>query len=185
MNRDYFGDSYDLVKRFFCAELRALGYSIVIDPMFTGAWDGGEEDFFHFIGVPRHGEQPLAPSRAAVLFDPDTGVHPKAGPKHLSVTQLAQAARNHALVFSFHQSFSWQRNRATAMQEKLAALRALGCAAMYYDSHASFLFAAVAGGAIQELHDHLVKLDMPKKRLVVADGIFRTNERTPQGSGAT
>jgi hypothetical protein len=29
MHADYFGDSYDVVKRFFCQELQALGYGIV------------------------------------------------------------------------------------------------------------------------------------------------------------
>lgn len=36
MNRKFFGDSYDIVKRFFCVELAALGYSVEVEPMFTG-----------------------------------------------------------------------------------------------------------------------------------------------------
>jgi len=31
MKSDWFGDSYDIVKRFFVAELRALGYTVYLD----------------------------------------------------------------------------------------------------------------------------------------------------------
>ena len=49
MNPSFIGDSYDLVKRFFCFELRALGYKVVVDPMFTGEWKGRECDFFSLL----------------------------------------------------------------------------------------------------------------------------------------
>lgn len=38
MNPTYFGDSYDVVKRFFCDMARAAGYVVYIDPMFTEVW---------------------------------------------------------------------------------------------------------------------------------------------------
>ena len=73
MNQKYLGDSYDLVKRFFCNILAMLGYEVVIDPMFTGEWNGKEETFYGLIGA-----RPLAKtpnSRLTALFiDPDTGV---------------------------------------------------------------------------------------------------------------
>ena len=53
MNPDFLGDSYDLVKRFFCHELTALGYVVVIDPMFTGTWNEREQDFYRLIGAVR------------------------------------------------------------------------------------------------------------------------------------
>ena len=35
MNRRWFGDSYEIVKRFFVDTLKSEGYSVFIDPMFT------------------------------------------------------------------------------------------------------------------------------------------------------
>jgi len=43
VNTKYLGDSYDLVKRFFCRELKNLGYQVVADPMFTGSWTDEEQ----------------------------------------------------------------------------------------------------------------------------------------------
>ncbi len=167
MNPDYFGDSYDIVKRFFCAELRALGYSVAVEPMFTGLWEGADLQFLRFIGAPLLGEQPQS-GRTAVLFDPDTGVHRTASRKHISVVQLAKATALSSLVFSFDQSFSRQHDSSVAMREKLAALQALGCHAMYYDSHARFLFASAAEPTMHELRAHLVSLGMPPSRLLAS-----------------
>jgi hypothetical protein len=36
VNPNFFGDSFDIVKRFFCTELAALGYYVIAEPMFTG-----------------------------------------------------------------------------------------------------------------------------------------------------
>ena len=76
MNPAYLGDSYDLVKRFFCTELAALGYSINVNPMFTGAWNGTEHEFYRLIGVARFGQQEQGSTRTAAFFDPDTGIRP-------------------------------------------------------------------------------------------------------------
>jgi hypothetical protein len=55
MHPNYLGDSYDIVKRFFCAELAHLGYEIQIDPLFTGNWSEKEIDqFFRLVGGHRH-----------------------------------------------------------------------------------------------------------------------------------
>jgi hypothetical protein len=51
MNPSFFGDSYDLVKRFFCVQLAALGYEVVVDPMFTGEWRELDHQFFRLIGA--------------------------------------------------------------------------------------------------------------------------------------
>lgn len=166
MNPAYFGDSYDIVKRFFCTELSVLGYAVAIQPMFTGAWNGAENEFFRFIGVQQHDAESNHSKRTALLFDPDTGVHRTASRRHISIDQLAQAATKHSLVFSFDQSFSWQHNSRLLMQEKLRVLQERGIHAMYYDSHARFLFASMAEVLILELRKHLVSLGMPETRLV-------------------
>ncbi len=49
MNPEWFGDSFDIVKRFFVENLNKIGYHVVVDPMFTGEWNGLEHKFYKFI----------------------------------------------------------------------------------------------------------------------------------------
>jgi hypothetical protein len=109
MNQSFLGDSYDLVKRFFCFELSALGYKVVVDPMFTGAWEGRErEEFYSLIGIAIDATAPPRSGRTALFVDPDTGIKQKGSKQHVSFDRLAMEASSHALVFSFDQSFSRQ-----------------------------------------------------------------------------
>lgn len=169
MNPAYFGDSYDLVKRFFCAELSALGYSITVNPMFTETWNSTEREFYRLIGVENIAPQSQRSARTVLFIDPDTGVHRKASKQHVSLHQLAEEALRYSLVFSFDQSFSRQSKPAAAMREKLAFMRALGCHAMYYDSHARFLFVAAQEIALRELQAQLMSLGMPASRLLQSE----------------
>lgn len=166
MNPKYFGDSYDIVKRFFCAELAALGYSVLARPMFTGEWNGSKQTFLRFIGASESLDLPERPSRMALFFDPDTGVHHKPGPRHVSLSQLAEGAADHALAFAFDQSFSRQHDSGAAMRQKLLTLQNLACFSMYYDSHARFLFVSKAQETLTELRGHLVPLGIPASRFV-------------------
>ncbi|HEY2253788.1 MAG TPA: hypothetical protein VGH74_22090 [Planctomycetaceae bacterium] len=170
MNPAFFGDSYDLVKRFFCGELSALGYSVVVDPMLTGVWGGAEREFYRLIGVAPDASPGRSSNRTALFLDPDTGVRENAGSKHASFQRLADEASNHALVFAFDQSFSHHLDSMVVMKDKLAQIRALGCHAMYYNSHARFLFRGQQKDSLNELRDHLVSLGMPTTRLLECDG---------------
>lgn len=166
MNPAYLGDSYDIVKRFFCTELSVLGYTVTIEPMFTGSWNRTEREFFRFIGAQLHDAETEPSIRTALLFDPDTGVHRTASRKHISIDKFAHAATKRSLVFSFDQSFSRQHSSSLLMEDKLRALQERGIHAMYYDSHARFLFASMAESSIAELRKHLVSLGMPETRLI-------------------
>lgn len=166
MNPKYFGDSYDLVKRFFCGELSTLGYSVTVNPMLTGNWNGAEEEFYKLIGTSPSVTLKKDEGRTALFLDPDTGVHKKASKKHVSLQQLSQAASSHALVFTFDQSFSRQAKPRAAMDEKLTTMRENGCHGMYYDSHARFLFVATQAQPLHELREHLVFLGLPGSRLL-------------------
>lgn len=163
MNPKYFGDSYDIVKRFFCSELAVLGYKVVIRPMLTGSWEGKEPDFYRFIGAD---PGPIDGSRVAVFFDPDTGVGERASVKHISLHELKMAAQQNRLAFSFDQSFSRQHVPFDVMKRKLSTLHASGSFGMYYDSHARFLFAASKPDPIEELKHHLHALGLPASRLI-------------------
>jgi hypothetical protein len=166
MNPSYFGDSYDIVKRFFCAELNSLGYAVLAHPIFTGEWNGNHRAFLRFVGVSEFVQSPSSSARTALFFDPDTGVHQRASRKHVSLAQVADAAAHHALAFAFDQSFSRQHDSAHAMQRKLSSLRELGCCAMYYDSHARFLFVSRAAEVLAQLRGHLLSLGLPSSRFV-------------------
>jgi hypothetical protein len=168
MNPTYLGDSYDLVKRFFCRELTLLGYSVSADPMLTGAWGGKEADFYRLIGAqPIHGTTPVS-SQTALFIDPDTGINSKGGKQHASFGQLTQEASRYDLVFAFDQSFSRQAKPEEVMREKLSALHSLGCYGMYYDSHARFLFVTKDRSVLHELQIHLLSLGLPESRLFIA-----------------
>lgn len=169
MNPAYFGDSYDIVKRFFCQELSSLGYVVAIDPMLTGDWGGTERDFYRLVGVEPLAEHRSHSSRRALFLDPDTGINVKAGTQHLSFDRLAHEAAKFDLAFSFDQSFSRGAKALTTMREKIAALQDRGCQAMYYDSHARFLFATTKRHRLYELRDHLVALGLPASRLYEGD----------------
>ena len=65
MNPQWFGDSYDIVKRYFIENLKAIGYHVVVDPMLTGGWNGLEENFYHFLGASPLGQ---ASSKKLVTF---------------------------------------------------------------------------------------------------------------------
>ena len=49
MNPEWFGDSYDIVKRFFASSLLDLNYDVYIDPMITGEWGGDLDTLYDFL----------------------------------------------------------------------------------------------------------------------------------------
>jgi hypothetical protein len=168
MNREFLGDSYDLVKRFFCHELTLLGYFVVVDPMLTGNWNGAEHEFYRLIGLEPKAEERSSSMRTALFLDPDTGINERGGRQHVPFDRLEQEASKYELVFAFDQSFSRQAKPETVMREKLAALRARNCYAMYYNSHARFLFVASERDPLDELRVHLVSLGLPASRLLTS-----------------
>lgn len=166
MNTKYLGDSYDLVKRFFTRELTSLGYRVVADPMFTGTWT--EEEKSRFFTLVQASPEVNHAGRTALFLDPDTGVHERQSQQHVSYARIADETQKFQLVLSFDQSFSRKEAPAAVIQRKIEAMRALGCSAIYYDSHARFLFASRSDAVILELRDHLISVGLPSFRLVGA-----------------
>lgn len=170
MHPSYLGDSYDIVKRFFCEALRRLGYTVYIDPMFTGEWSGQEASLYKFLGVQRlHGGGVTASAATALFLDPDTGVNGKGGRRHASFERVATEALKHQIVFAFDQGFSRATLPKTQIEKKLAAMLARGCRAFYYDSHARFIFASRDGKELERLRAELVSQGLPNTRLVGAN----------------
>ena len=165
MHPEFFGDSYDLVKRFFIQELKTLGYTVAMEPMFTGTWGDQEQQFFRLMGASRMDPR-INLVRSALFLDPDTGINAKGGKAHVSFKALAEQANSSSIVFAFDQSFSRQMKPTEIMQEKLRQMEELNCHAMYYDSHARFLFVSKSQGLLQELKAHLHSIGLPTSRLV-------------------
>lgn len=166
MNPQWFGDSFDIVKRFFVENLNAIGYHVVVDPMLTGKWNGLEHDFYKFLKA-----YPLldkSSTKMALLLDPDTGIGNKITKRHVTVTYIADQLRHHELVFSFDQSFSRGGSASEKIKAKLKQLKETGNHGFYYDSHARFLFAAKSVEILNELEQQLLSSGLPGSRLMKA-----------------
>lgn len=166
LNPKYFGDSYDLVKRFFCSELRRMNFHVSIDPMLTGDWSGAVDQFYLLLGIESNSPHSLAVGRNALFVDPDTGISSKASSRHVTYEQLATQAGTYDLVFAFDQAFSRREKPAEGIRRKIALLNELGRSAMFYDSHARFLFLARQDAVLVELKKHCCELGVPQGRFV-------------------
>lgn len=164
LNPQWFGDSFDIVKRFFVENLNAIGYQVLVDPMFTGEWDGLEHDFYHFLKAYPLTEK--SSSKSALLLDPDIGVGRKKSKQHVTIKYIADQLSRHDVVFSFDQSFSRGGNHTDKIKEKLTLLQETGNHGFYYDSHARFLFAAESIDTLKEIEHQLIASGLPASRLL-------------------
>jgi hypothetical protein len=165
LNPKYFGDSYDIVKKFFVDTLKDIGYEVYIDPMFTGDWDGKEQDFIKFIGAKLNNNFKNPVRKSALFVDPDTGIKDKTSPKHIKFETIIQRLEKYEIVFSFDQSFSRLKSSKDQIQEKLSIFKKLGGNILYYDSHTKFLFASKNLNTINAIKNRLIQIGIPSTRL--------------------
>lgn len=166
MNPDYFGDSYDVVKRFWCEVARSLGYAMYIDPMFTGDWTSRQRAaYFRFIGA-RPVSASIPSSPAALLIDPDKGIRDVPGRFHTTFDAIASRCQEFALVIAFDQSFARGPDVRNDLARKLHSLRDLGVRGLYYDSHARFLICSKVPGPPMRFRKALVEAGLPAERFV-------------------
>lgn len=169
MHQDYFGDSFDLVKRFFCGVLADSGLEVYVRPMFTGPVEGWSRDFLKLVGA--KAEEPIGPQspRSALLMDPDTGVtlgkaKSRGGVRvHVRIEEILDACQRYEVVVVFDQAFSRGVNRTAVQKKKLQTLPP-GC--FYYDSHAAFLFAGQRPKVLAAVERKLKELGVPRTRLI-------------------
>ena len=166
MNSQYFGDSFDIVKRFFIGNIREMGYQVFVDPMFTGEWNGLENKFYDFLGAAPLESLATSSGKTALLLDPDTGIGLNPTKQHVTVRMIVNYLQEHEIVFSFDQSFSRGGDALKKMREKLSLLKQEGAAGFYYNSHACFLFSAKSPEVLANLKRHLVTTGLPEKRLI-------------------
>lgn len=165
MNPEWFGDSYDVVKRFFVQALTEIGYEVFVDPMFTGNWGDKKQKFLNFIGAKCVDDFKKTENKTALFIDPDTGIGKKESSKHVTISSIIKTLDEFELVFSFDQSFSYSRSSGDQMEKKLNELLRQGGAGFFYDSHARFLFASKHIVFIDEIKNALLKLGLPNNRI--------------------
>ncbi len=167
MNPQWFGDSYDIVKRFFIETLRDGGFNVKIDPMFTGDWqDDQKERFCAFLnpGPSRAAQQ--GREKTALFLDPNTGIRQKGSSKHITMDCIAEETEKHGIVFSFDQSFTRSKDARLQMIEKLNDMGAKGVYGFYYDSHARFLFASRCHETLEEARRKILSTGLPEHRII-------------------
>lgn len=187
MRMQFFGDSYDVVKRFLLRTV-APEAKWTAFPMFTHeVTDGDIAGFEAFLGVSVTSPSAITKStdRAThfsalaghrhVFLDPDTGVKLKPsngvsatkyvfGPELVS---LCEQNRDRLLVV-FDQSVPRGKERK-AVAAKLAYFRERGIHGFAYLSHACFLILSSSESACRAARKHLLASHLPKSRLVGAD----------------
>lgn len=165
MNPQWFGDSFDIVKRFFVENLREIGYHVTVDPMLTGEWNGLEKRFYKFLKADPLRAKSTNIGKSALLLDPDTGVGKRKTKRHVTINCIAEKLNNYDVVFSFDQSFSRGGDSAYKIREKLTMLKETGNHGLYFDSHARFLFASKYTKNLREIEKQILSTGLPKSRL--------------------
>lgn len=182
MHPEYFGDSYDLVKRNLLEILKPLGvwsvhgmFSSAVSPEFVAAFE-------RLLGarvvsaesVPRFAKRRethlgLANAFQHVLFDPDTGLRAKGSRRHLALAELAKLARARpdSLSAVYDQSLGFGK-RESELRGKLSSLGELGLDSFAYHSHACFVFTSPSGSILGAAREALLSAGLPANRLWAA-----------------
>jgi len=166
MNRAWFGDSYDIVKRFFVGVLNELGYTVYVDPMPTGEWADCEPAFCRFVGAQIAPAGAARSAKSALLIDPDTGIHDRKSKQHVTIASFVERLESHDVVFVFDQSFARAADQSPQMHRKLEQLGTLDAHGFYYDSHARFLFCARSMTVLDSVVSALLATGLPEGRIV-------------------
>jgi hypothetical protein len=165
MNPKYLGDSYDIVKRFFCDVSRSLGYTVYVDPMYTGSWSrGASRSFLRLIGARELAMTVTSP--AVLLIDPDKGIRDRPGPAHTTFSTVAGRCEQFTLCLVFDQAFSRGPHVRDDLVRKLRSLRALGIRGVYFDSHTRFLICGKKPAPVMRFQKALSEAGVPRDRFV-------------------
>jgi hypothetical protein len=185
MKLQFFGDSYDIVKKSLISWLGEFG-SWSAHPMFTEPVEPDQASLFaRFLGAQLLSTETLTPSTdratyfmscwsAGNLFlDPDTGVRlkPRRGLKSVNYvfgSELIELshARPTSLTLVFDQSFS-RGSQLPHIQEKLEFFASHGIHGFAYSSHAPFLILSPESELAARAHGRLLEVSgLPASRLV-------------------
>lgn len=190
MRVEFFGDSYDIVKKSLIAWLGSLG-DWSAHPMFTEPVSTDQSASFssflgaHFISnemlTPRTNREKYFSSCRSVgnlFLDPDTGVRLKRVGGAKSVQYIfgqelieLSLARPSALTLVFDQSYP-RGSQALLIQGKLAYFASHGVHGFAYSSHAAFLILGGEAEIVGRARRNLLEMSgLPPVRLVTLPSI--------------
>jgi hypothetical protein len=169
MRLDFLGDSYDIVKRLW-HDILAEWAPLYADPRFIPK--DLQSEYTLLTRIPILYEKPKG--SFSILNDPDTGIIlPDEGRrlirrKHISIDIIAEQLESGAMcVITFDQSD--YRNKGIKLKQqrnaKMVALEQKGFHALYYVSHASFLFAVPDQDSFIKIGAILKNTGIPANRL--------------------
>ncbi|MEK7811429.1 MAG: hypothetical protein AAB278_06400 [Pseudomonadota bacterium] len=172
MHPMWFGDSYDIVKRFFIEALTSLGYTVYVDPMLTEKWRSKDDEikYYQLLNAKPMDYVDSTKMPKALFLDPDTGVKSGHSKHHVAFDVIAKNLDDFDILISFDQSFSRGNDHLEQMQNKLAELKNMGCCGFFYDSHAKFLLASKDAKQLIKLEKNLINAGLPKRRLIRSSG---------------
>jgi hypothetical protein len=170
MREIYLGDSYDLVKRFWCETLKPIApmYSY---PQFVPA--GIRSRYTAVTSIPILGSRP--DGQFGLLFDPHTGIPLPTESRcattasHASLSFMVQMDDEFhpEYMICFDQSYHREHklNREQQRTSKRQFLQAHGIESFYYVSHAPFLFMARKVEVFKGMRDRLISRGIPATKL--------------------
>lgn len=185
MKLQYFGDSYDIVKKSMLAWLADFG-PWSAHPMFTHAVNEADAAAFSaFLGIPLVSTEVLRAESdrlsylaacgdcRSVFLDPDTGVrlrrqNGKRSAEFVFGDELVAIAstRPTGLVLTFDQSLA-RGSEAKQILEKLTHFVGRGLHGFAYVSHASFMVLGPSQGVVSEAKTELIRRSgLPTQRIV-------------------
>jgi hypothetical protein len=169
VNSKYFGDSYDLAKRFFIKVLKSEGYAVYADPIFTDDDAEMKRKYYSLIGA-----KPIDGPRSkmtALFVDPDTGIGKKVTKKqkHVTIQELADRLKRgkYTLIMVFDQSFRRVKKNSfphKQMQKKLSDFSRQDVFGFFFKSHANFFFGSLDKNLVEKYRCKLLHLGIPSNR---------------------
>jgi len=183
MRMDFFGDSYDIVKKFLIQSI-APNADWVAFPMFSHEVDDKKiKAFEQFLGVrvvsktiistTTNRVEHLAASahHRHIFIDPDTGIkleptHGANSVKYIFGTELVTLCKGspERLLLVYDQSVP-RGSELKSIREKLAYFRAQNICGFAYVSHACFLILSASSFASKKSYDGLLGSNLPSFRL--------------------
>jgi hypothetical protein len=162
MDESYLGDSYDLVKRFFRQILDPIA-PLYAHPQFVPT--PIREAYMAATTIPIFGARPE--SSFGILLDPDKGVSLRhATRKHAPLPLIVELHQRLGpkYIVCFDQSFNRNLNLKEQMRAKGDFLQRQGLQALYYVSHAPFLFTAQDSDTLDQVLLRSLAAGIPKCR---------------------
>lgn len=171
MHRDFLGDSFDIVKRFWAERLTGIA-PLLAHPRFIPS--DVRRDFERLVCIPVLDEERTRDRAFGLFLDPDTGI-PLPGsttqkatrsyaPVSFVTTELLRLRPRYLICFDQSHDRMCGHPKLEQRRMKLAAFRSHQVACMYYVSHAPFLFAALEETDLDLVRRRLVESGIPEGR---------------------